>query len=337
MRGIKRGVTRFMIIFLLLAIISPIAYAELQLTINAKLNDYNADFIARTNANANSAYNDGYDIVVYDLPDNYSQFYSTNGSTKLSVDTWSNTSISRTINLTYLTSNHESGTLNLSWFISPEFGFAYLTDYGYDSSYTLQNSSEINMKTDSSYATDVNGSNRYLQLRITTDLCYAGMAGSNTVADPCMITSCTQLQNMSMDLSGNYALSNNINCSETSTWNWDGSQYLGFKPVGNESVSFTGTLQGNNNTISKLFIQRPATDYVGLFGSIDEGAIIGLNLTEANITGHSFVGGITGYILKGSINYSRVSGVFNSTMDVNAALGGLAGYIHNSTVIGVMF
>ena len=61
------------------------------------------------------------------------------------------------------------------------------------------------------------------------------------------------------------------------------------------SVYFTGTFDGNEHTISNLTINLPATDYVGLFGSINcafETCISDLGLINANINGDFIIGGL---------------------------------------------
>jgi len=42
----------------------------------------------------------------------------------------------------------------------------------------------------------------------------------------------------------------------------------GFTPIGTNNIKFTGTYDGQGNTISNLFIDRPNTDNVGLFGYV---------------------------------------------------------------------
>ena len=49
----------------------------------------------------------------------------------------------------------------------------------------------------------------------------------------------------------------------TSGWN-SGS---GFSPIGNSFDKFTGTYDGQGNEILNLYINRPSTNYVGLFGA----------------------------------------------------------------------
>ena len=78
-------------------------------------------------------------------------------------------------------------------------------------------------------------------------------------------------------------------------WN-DGA---GWQPIGTFDFngSFSATFEGNGNTISGLFINRPTADYVGLFGIIGlRGAatVRNVGLTGVDVTGDEYVGGLTG-------------------------------------------
>lgn len=144
--------------------------------------------------------------------------------------------------------------------------------------------------------------------------------GNGTIGEPYQITNCTQLQEMSNNLSANYVLTNNVNCSDTKNWN----SGLGFNPVGDSSNSFIGTLNGENYNITELFIGR-LQNYVGLFGymSSSSAVVSNLGLTSVNITKGSYVGGIAGEIDTGAkLTNTYVYGNINGTNDV----GGLVGY-----------
>ena len=97
----------------------------------------------------------------------------------------------------------------------------------------------------------------------------------------------TELQAMQNDLAGNYYLANDIDASDTINWNAG----AGFAPV----VNFAGIFDGNGHTITGLYINRPSTEYVGLFGGIVYGADIkNVGLLDVNISGNNWVGGLTG-------------------------------------------
>lgn len=107
------------------------------------------------------------------------------------------------------------------------------------------------------------------------------------------ISNVTELQNMKNDLNGHYYLANDIDCAETRDWN----EGAGFEPVGLiPSFSFLGTLDGRGHKISNLFINRPTSNDVGLFGHLESTAIVQeVLLIDADITGWYYVGALAGH------------------------------------------
>jgi hypothetical protein len=143
------------------------------------------------------------------------------------------------------------------------------------------------------------------------------------------IANASQLQNMSLNLTGNYYLINDIDMNGTSLW--DGGQ--GFDPVGDGKGYFNGTFDGNGFNITDLFIDR-TENFVGLFGIIGPNVVVeNVNLINANVTGDTSVGILAGQ-LKGSINNSKAEGAVYG----NEYVGGLVGnsksqdsiYLNNS-------
>ena len=143
-------------------------------------------------------------------------------------------------------------------------------------------------------------------------------SGSGTVSDPYIITNLDELQEMQLGLSAWYELGNDIDAYDTVNRNAG----AGFDPVGDSSHGFTGHLNGNNFTISGLYIYRGSADYVGLFAKIDKGSVDNLALTDFNITGSGYVGGLVGHNYYGSIENCHSQGGVTGTSQV----GGLVGY-----------
>jgi hypothetical protein len=151
-------------------------------------------------------------------------------------------------------------------------------------------------------------------------------SGTGTLADPYQITNCTQLQEIEDDLSGNYILVNDINCSDTINWNSGD----GFSPVN----VFIGTLDGQDYTINDLYINRPIENGVGLFGSIgvfetSSGNISNVNLENVNITGSNDVASLVGYFDGGIIDNCSSSG----NIECASYCGGLIGEISQQLVL----
>jgi hypothetical protein len=149
-----------------------------------------------------------------------------------------------------------------------------------------------------------------------TNTLISGSNGDGTVGDPYNICSLTQLLEMSTMTQTNksYRLRRDIDASPTSGWNAG----AGWEP---RAYNFT-KLDGNGYTVTGLFINRPSTDYVGLF-SLNSGStaiITDLRLTDVNITGADTTGGISGRA-GGSILRSFVSGTITGTRIVGAIVG----------------
>ncbi len=145
------------------------------------------------------------------------------------------------------------------------------------------------------------------------------------------ITTCTDLQNMSVD--GSYYLANDIDCSATSGWN----SGAGFQPIGNVSAKFTGALDGNGHLVNNIVINRPSESYVGIFAYLTTGCISDIHLRNINYTTAGDTGGIVGdyngeYAGVGNIIDSSVTGTI-STYGANGRVGGLVGDVWNGGVI----
>lgn len=106
------------------------------------------------------------------------------------------------------------------------------------------------------------------------------------------ISTCQELQAIANNLSEDYILVNDIDCSESETWNED----AGFAPIGALGSEFTGTFNGQGYTITDLEIYRPNQDYVGLFGAIDGAYIENVRLENGSVRGREVVGALAGQV-----------------------------------------
>lgn len=129
----------------------------------------------------------------------------------------------------------------------------------------------------------------------------------------------TALQNINSNLSGKYLLGEDIDASATQ--NWDNG--AGFTPIGSDATEFKGTFDGGGHTISGLTINRPASDYVGLFGYASGAAIRNVGLISSSISGQKYVGGLVGEAVGITISdsYNQAGTVTGS----NSCIGGLVG------------
>ena len=172
-----------------------------------------------------------------------------------------------------------------------------------------------------------------------------GMAGlfvkeSRGIADPIIINSIQDLQNISSNLSGDYVLGRDIDASATAAWN----NGAGFLPIGEGADgsnlgNFTGTFDGQNHAITGLSIVNTAVfnspsvltpHFAGLFlgnaGTIENLRMVSETITGVPHNGASGVGGIVvGNTASGKIDNVSVGGTMTNLATIGGSLGGIAG------------
>ena len=153
------------------------------------------------------------------------------------------------------------------------------------------------------------------------------LAGEGTETNPFVVTNARQLQAIQNDLDAYYVLGNDINASETTRWN-GGS---GFDPIVQNPTygdsKFTGTLDGRGHTITGLTIDRPWTNYVGLFAWVgSDGTVKNVVLRDVDIRGEGIKGSIAGR------NDGRIrrAGATGSLGGPHGRGGGLVGTNHGT-------
>ncbi len=156
---------------------------------------------------------------------------------------------------------------------------------------------------------------------------FSGSGSGVDQSDPFVITTCAQLQEMEDDLGAPYILGNDIDCSNSASWN-NGD---GFNPIGDNINQFIGRLEGYGHTISNLTINRPNEDYVGLFGYMGPvSSILNTRLKNVSIVGDEYVGAVAGATTFGDILGVGADGSVNGT----AWTGGLAGLLTGTIIHG---
>ncbi|MFA7056960.1 MAG: PKD domain-containing protein, partial [Candidatus Cloacimonadales bacterium] len=116
----------------------------------------------------------------------------------------------------------------------------------------------------------------------------------------------------------------NIDASDTQVWNAG----KGFSPIGLNS-NFQGTYNGKGYTISNLYINRPDTNDIGLFGNIVSANISNVGLVNAQIVGKEYVGGLVSTSDSSTISNTYVTGSVNAG---SGTIGGLVGFASESTM-----
>ncbi len=175
---------------------------------------------------------------------------------------------------------------------------------------------------------------------VEVSVCLPGdLASGNAASCPIVIRSYTDLLEIHDNAGGlgkYYKLLSNIDASSScgEDEDCDNPAGSGWEPLGTSSSQFTGSFDGNNKTISKLYINRPSTDHVGLFGYTSSGAEIrDIGLVDVNISGDDFVGGLVG-ISRGSISNSYVTGEVSGKSNIGVLVGYSYGSIRNSYATG---
>ncbi|MGB2879301.1 MAG: GLUG motif-containing protein [Candidatus Omnitrophota bacterium] len=149
--------------------------------------------------------------------------------------------------------------------------------------------------------------------------------GTGTSGDPFLVRDIYDLQAIDLRLYSYYSLNNNVDAAVTQSWNSDGAGgYYGFNPIGSSSTWFSAVFDGRNNTISNLYINRPAETHIGLFARTRGGGqgIRNVGLVGGSVTGGDRTGSLVGYV-----EYSVIENCY-ATTDVTGTyrmVGGLVG------------
>lgn len=178
-------------------------------------------------------------------------------------------------------------------------------------------------------------------------LAFSGF-GSGTQTTPYRISTCTQLGEMANNLAGYYVLNNNINCGGAT-----------FTPVGSSGSPFTGTLDGQDHTITNIdfttcgmfcethgatienlnmtdgsFIDSTYADNMGTFvGTSDGSTLTNLhsNLSLTGSSGDEYIGGIAGLLFQNTTTITDSS--FTGSITVPGSdgyVGGIAGITYDN-------
>lgn len=155
-------------------------------------------------------------------------------------------------------------------------------------------------------------------------------------------TSGTDLQGINGGLAANYVLGSNIDASATAGWNGG----AGFSPLmvttpdtsfmcinmgmcNPQVTPFSGTFDGLGHSISALTINRPSTDFVGLFAQTGAAAVVrNVGIVGGSVGGQSWVGALVGDD-SGTISNSYATSTVTGAVSY---IGGLVGAKHSSAI-----
>lgn len=153
-------------------------------------------------------------------------------------------------------------------------------------------------------------------------------------AVPIEISTWAELQAINEALSGEYILVNNLSSATTGYDTYASSSAnagAGWNPIGAyPAPTFSGTFDGDNYSISNLYISRSGTDYIGLFGYSESCTISNVKVLSATVTGKVRTAILIGAQIA-TLSNIQVSGTVSGTQDVGGVMGIAQGSITKST------
>ncbi|MFC0349872.1 two-partner secretion domain-containing protein [Undibacterium danionis] len=216
-----------------------------------------------------------------------------------------------------------NANLNASGTAKLALNYGQETSDGAGSDYVLGSGVKVNLPAGSNFSTKQGSSGSTKNYTVITTL---GQAGS---------LSGTDLQGMNLPSnngtpSGLYALGADIDGVATQGWN--GGE--GFLPIGN-NYPFKGQFHGLGHTVSNLYINRPSSRKIGLFGDAYGGnnnvVIRDVSILGGMIVGDREVGGLLGQ--GQSITVLNSNSSANIVANIGSA-GGLVGIMLGGSISG---
>lgn len=169
-------------------------------------------------------------------------------------------------------------------------------------------------------------------LMLCSSMAFAQFSGSGTgtSSDPYLIFNENQLSQLNNFLNQEGVYFKLMKDLDLTNWIAENNPSQGWVPVGVASTPFKGDFNGNNHTISGLYINRPSIQGVGFFGEVNGANIYNLSLTGSTITGLDFVGGVVGNGTGSTISGCDVT--MNEIRTQNTDVGGIVGRAASSSI-----
>ena len=154
---------------------------------------------------------------------------------------------------------------------------------------------------------------------------------SNSIAIPYKVYTQEDLENVNLDLTGDYVLMNDIilNAAIYSTAVIASDKITG---DGFDGPVFSGNFDGSGHVINGLTIDGGDSNcYIGLLGYIKYGEIKNLKVTNCSITGYRRIGAVIGQIH----NYASLTNCASSgSISGDFSVGGLVGSNYTGSIVG---
>ncbi len=103
--------------------------------------------------------------------------------------------------------------------------------------------------------------------------------------------------------------------------------------IGTSTNPFSGVFDGNGRQLGE-FTRSSNTNHVGLFGYVQGGTIKNLTITNFNVSGESYVGGLVGYVASGTLDSVNSLGGLSvgSSGSTTRYVGGLVGFLGGAAI-----
>ncbi|MCD4829199.1 MAG: T9SS type A sorting domain-containing protein [Candidatus Cloacimonetes bacterium] len=146
--------------------------------------------------------------------------------------------------------------------------------------------------------------------------------GDGTQADPYQVATLDNLLWVSTNNASwtcHFIQTANIDATDTQNWN-DGT---GFRPIGiGYANRFSGRYDGQGHTIDGLFFNRHSNNYQGMFGRTEGAIIENLGVTNIDVSGSSYAGGLVG---KSHSSSTIINCYSTGSVSGSIGVGGLVG------------
>lgn len=193
------------------------------------------------------------------------------------------------------------------------------------------------------YSTNTVGTSYGEQVSFTTT--QAIPSGTGTSEDPYLISNLAELYWMAHEISiqpldnGTYFTGQyfkqtaDIDAAATSTWfGGEGWMPIGYlDEVSGNYKDFGGIYDGQGHVVSNIFINRPAESCVGLFGTVTDGVVKNLGVTNLSVNAKLQSGGLVGYLYGAStLENCYTTGTITT---IEGTVGGLLGMNDGNNII----
>lgn len=173
-----------------------------------------------------------------------------------------------------------------------------------------------------------NGNGEEVATPSIPEVVFPDFTPTTTVPNGCTgLYTALDVYNIRNNLSGCFIQMNDI----------DLSSYLNWTPIGKgvSGSKFTGTFDGQRFTISKLTSYKFSSDYVGLFGAMQDATIQNVVLKDVSIIARNYVGGLVGAADSGSTIENIIIDGDISAMSDPTYTGGVVGNLVSSSIKNV--